>query len=107
MAKRKNSFRGALPILLTVLALLALLLWFFTAVGSLKNGNNEENCRRQEDALRRAAVACYASEGVYPPSLDYLTEYYGVQIDTSRYSVFYQVFADNLMPDITVVEKRA
>ena len=54
-------------------------------------------------ALRRGCVACYAAEGVYPPNLDYLKEHYGVQVDDARYVVIYSVFADNLMPDITVL----
>ncbi|MBQ5667230.1 MAG: hypothetical protein IIV40_03545 [Oscillospiraceae bacterium] len=45
------------------------------------------------------------SEGIYPPSWNYLEEHYGVQIDHSRYVVSYTVFAENLMPDITVLEK--
>ena len=48
-------------------------------------------------------MACYAAEGVYPPNLDYLKEHYGVQVDDARYVVIYSVFADNLMPDITVL----
>ena len=48
-------------------------------------------------------VACYSSEGIYPPNLDYLKERYGVQVDETRYTVMYDVFADNLMPDITVL----
>ena len=49
-------------------------------------------------------MACYAAEGAYPPSLEYLKEHYGVQIDGERYTVHYMVIADNLMPDITVLE---
>ena len=49
-------------------------------------------------------MACYAAEGAYPTSLDYLKERYGVQIDEERYTVYYSAFAENLMPDITVLE---
>jgi hypothetical protein len=42
-------------------------------------------------------------EGVYPPTIEYIEEYYGIQIDREQYAVFYDIFADNLMPDITVV----
>ena len=59
-----------------------------------------------EDALRRAAVACYAAEGIYPPDISYLEEHYGIQIDKDRFAVYYDVFASNLMPDITVIEKQ-
>ena len=78
---------------------------FLYGLTNLSNGNSDEGRRRLEDALRRAAVACYASEGIYPPSWNYLEEHYGVQIDHSRYVVSYTVFAENLMPDITVLEK--
>lgn len=54
------------------------------------------------DALRRASVQCYAIEGRYPPSVEYLEKHYGIQIDRERYDVFYSGFASNFMPDITV-----
>ena len=54
------------------------------------------------DAIRRASVQCYAIEGRYPPSVDYLEENYGILIDRDKYDVFYSGFASNFMPDITV-----
>ena len=57
----------------------------------------------QEQAIRRGCTACYAAEGMYPPSLDYLRTRYGVQIDETRYAVGYSVIGEKkLMPDITV-----
>ena len=96
--------RVCLGIFIPVLAF-GVMLWFFTAVNHLKNGQGEEGRQQLENSIRRAAVACYAAEGIYPPTLDYLTEHYGVQIDKAHYQVFYEIFADNLMPDITVLEK--
>lgn len=84
---------------------LAILLWFFTAMGNLSRDSGEEGREQLESALRRAAVACYAAEGVYPPTMDYLTAHYGVQVEEEKYVVFYEIFASNLMPDITVLEK--
>jgi hypothetical protein len=52
-----------------------------------------------------AATACYAIEGAYPPTVEYLTGKYGVTVDSSRFAVFYEVFAENLMPEISVKEK--
>ena len=105
MRQKTTTFSFWLPILLVAVILLALLLWFFTAVNHLGDGQHEEGRVQLETALRRATVACYATEGIYPPTLDYLKEHYGIQIDESRYSVFYEIFADNLMPDITVLVK--
>ena len=67
--------------------------------------SSAENLRMTEDSLRRAVVSCYALEGQYPPDIAYLQEYYGLQIDTNRYLVHYEIFAENMMPDITVLER--
>ena len=45
--------------------------------------------RLLRDGITRACVQCYAIEGRYPPSVQYLQEHYGVQIDEDRYYVFY------------------
>ncbi|MBE5766408.1 MAG: hypothetical protein E7335_04460 [Clostridiales bacterium] len=87
-----------------VLAILVLVC-FLSAVSNLTSGRQSEDMDKLEDVLRRAAVACYAAEGIYPPDLEYLQEHYGVQIDERRYVVDYVAIADNLMPDITILEK--
>ncbi len=90
---------------LAACTVLALLLWFFAALGSLESAQQSLGRTRLEDALRQASVACYAQEGFYPPNLDYLCQHYGIQVDAARYTVFYEVVAENLMPSITVLEK--
>ena len=91
------------PVLL-VPAVLAVLLIFMSALSNLQDGRVRERRQQLEDAVRRSAVACYAAEGIYPPTLEYLEEHYGVQVDRERYTVIYEVFASNLMPDVTVLE---
>ena len=107
MGGRGKKRWGALKGLAAGLLILAASLWFFTALSALEAGRGDEGRQQLETALRRAAVACYAAEGVYPPTLDYLTDHYGVQIEEKRYLVFYEIFADNLMPDITVLERES
>lgn len=105
MGKTKN-IRRTFAVLLAVLVLILGLLWLFSAVNGLHRDSSYEGCRQLELALRRAAVACYAAEGIYPPTLDYLTEHFGIQIQ-DKYIVHYEIFASNLMPEITVLEKGA
>lgn len=105
MKQKRKRLRFWLPLFLVAVIMSALLLWFFPAVEHLRAGQHEEGRAQLEVALRRATVACYATEGIYPPTLDYLMQHYGIQIDKSRYSVFYEIFADNLMPEITVLVK--
>ena len=85
------------------IAAVVVLLCFMAAVHHLDRGQSEEGRRQLEESLRRAAVAYYAAEGVYPPTLEELTRYGGVRIDGEHSRVFYEGFADNLMPDITVL----
>jgi hypothetical protein len=87
------------------LALLLMLSFLLLGVSRLDAGYANAGKAQLEEALRRASVACYATEGRYPPSLAYLTEHYGVQVDEARYTVFYEVVAENWMPEITVLEK--
>ncbi len=106
MKKRKNPWKALLKGLLLPAAAAAVLLFFAAAVNSLDSGRETEGLRQLEDALHRGCVACYAAEGTYPPTLEYLEERYGIQIDETRYTVYYEIFAENLMPNITVLEKK-
>ena len=90
--------------LLTPLLAVVVLLGFSAALGNLNTGRAEEDRAQLETAIRRSCVACFAAEGSYPQDLQYLQDHYGLQIDEDRYAVFYDVFAENLMPDITVLE---
>lgn len=104
--KKHSRIRPLVSSVILPLIAATVLLFFLTALGNLGDGQRSEGKAQLEAALHRAAVACYACEGIYPPSLDYLIEHYGIQIDDSRYLVVYEAFAENLMPDITVLEKQ-
>lgn len=97
--KPKNRWFGILVTLAVFLIVLAAL-----AVGTvnLSGDTGQEGQRATQQAIERAAVLCYATEGFYPPSLQYIEENYGVQIDSKRYTIQYEVFASNVMPVIRV-----
>lgn len=103
MRKRRNPWLGMLRGLLLPAAAAVALVMFAAALDGLSTGRDAEDLRQLEEALRRGCAACYAAEGVYPPNLEYLEDHYGIRVDEERYAVFYSAFADNLMPDITVV----
>lgn len=83
----------------------AVLLCFLLALSGLSRGQRREGARQLEQAVRRTAAGCYASEGFYPPSVDYMVAHCGLQYNGRVYTVHYEVFASNLMPEITVLEK--
>ena len=87
MKRRRNGLPSLLGGLLVPVIAAAALLCFATALDSLDSGRAEEDLRQLEETLRRGCVACYAAEGVYPPSIDYLKDHYGLQVDEARYTV--------------------
>lgn len=76
---------------------------FLNGIGSFLSRTRLEGAKTLQAAVNRACVQCYAIEGRYPPSVEYLEEHYGIRIDEKRYAVFYNGFASNIMPEITVV----
>ena len=100
--RAKNSILAAI---LMPTVCVAVLLFFLSGISNVSHSRDGEEKRRLEDAIRRNAVACYAAEGMSPPDLEYLEEHYGIQINRERFDVIYQPIAENLMPDITVIEK--
>ena len=96
----RNSAAGYL---FSILALLLCLGMFITFSNSIARRTRSEKLSALEEAIRRASVQCYAIEGRYPPSVEYLEEHYGISIDRSQYHVFYDGWASNLMPDITIL----
>lgn len=102
--KKNSRISNALRALLLPAAAALVVVVLAAAVSNLQTGQDREGRKQLEDTIRRAAVTCYATEGIYPPTLKYLEKHYGVQVDTKRYTVDYRVFAENLVPDITVLE---
>ena len=49
---------------------------------------------------------CYAIEGSYPESLQYLKDNYGLTYDEEKYFIDYQVLGSNILPDVTIIDRR-
>ena len=105
MRSRKSSFaRGLLISLIVFVVLIYGGVSLFRGVGTASSAAQTELVR---SAVRRAAVTCYAVEGAYPTTLDYLKNHYGLVYDEDNYFVLYNAFASNIMPEIRVTEKGA
>lgn len=88
---------------LSVLIFLILLFLFYRGFVSVSSLQIEEQQTSLENALQQNIVHCYAVEGVYPPSLSYLEENYGITYDHSLFFVDYRPLGANLLPQVTVV----
>ncbi|PNV62680.1 hypothetical protein C0033_06510 [Clostridium sp. chh4-2] len=103
MVEKKKEKRSIIGILLSAVLFAAVLCIFWLGVSFFSAKADEKGADTLRRGISRASVQCYAIEGRYPPSVAYLEENYGIQIDESRYNVFYSGFASNIMPEITVI----
>lgn len=106
MRKKENRFLSfLLEYGITFVLFGVVALFCVNGVQSTEVKQKEEALRIAEESIMRGVVRCYAQEGFYPPDYEYLKENYGIRVDEEKFAVFYSVFASNMMPDVTVVEK--
>lgn len=87
--------------LLCIVLVLAAAVLLANRIGTAQGTAETEIVR---DAVKNAALTCYAVEGAYPDSVDYLREHYRLAYDEDRYLITYDAFASNMIPDIWVTE---
>ena len=52
--------------------------------------------------VEKYVIQCYATEGSYPPNIDYLSEHYGLILDKDKYIYEYEAVAENISPVIRI-----
>lgn len=99
--KERGRTKGyhALLISICMLLLMFFLIWKTSDIVQSKDAELLDN------AINRAVVNCYAIEGRYPESLEYLINHYGVIINEETYLVRYEIFASNIKPNVNVIIK--
>ena len=96
--RTRKRMAGLLAIVLVVM-----LVWLSSnAIGASLREQGELSVR---NAILNSAKQCCAIEGAYPSSLAYLEENYGLVVNRSDYAITYEVFADNVMPNVVVLAK--
>ncbi|MBQ3378933.1 MAG: hypothetical protein IJG50_03605 [Clostridia bacterium] len=104
--KRKYRKRWAwVPFALSMALFVVVALWAMSGVQQAAEASERDGLRQAELAVRRAAVSCYAVEGAYPATYDALKSASGIAVDEEKYIVYYEIFASNIMPEITVVRR--
>jgi hypothetical protein len=93
--------RRWIAILLAAVLLLALILGPIS--GQISRDLAQQSSQTVRDAVLRSAVQCYAVEGAYPSSLEYLEKHYGLVINHRKYIVSYDAYASNLAPNVRVL----
>lgn len=104
--KKKEFSPGQLLLPASFGIFLLVFFLFFKGVGSVSQTASDQQLESLKQAIQRSAVHCYAVEGAYPESLDYLKEHYGITYDPEKYIVDYEIIGSNLMPDVKVFARK-
>ena len=91
-----------MPAMILFVAIMGILFHGFDDASQTSTAEGE---RMLKESLQHAVVSCYALEGAYPENVEYIQKHYGVQIDESKYIVHYEIFAENILPEITVLAR--
>ena len=94
----KNNILGIAFFILVVVII-------YCGIENTGQKSSAEEIRTAKESVMRAVTACYAIEGSYPESYEYLKENYGVSVNESKYTVFYNIFASNILPDVEIIER--
>ena len=104
--RRRKRLLSWLPTLLGLAVFAAVAVWMVQGVREAAEVSDREGLRLAEQAVRQAAVSCFALEGTYPATYEELKASSGIAVDEEKYKVFYEIFASNIMPEITVLERQ-
>ncbi|MCL2694214.1 MAG: hypothetical protein FWE60_03815, partial [Oscillospiraceae bacterium] len=101
---KKN--KSTLPLTLAgIAAFAAVAVFVLVMLGGAVSTSEREALTAVRNNVMRAVVSCYAYEGFYPDSLEYLEENYNLVINKSKYVVWLNPVGSNIIPAISV-EKR-
>ena len=100
--KRKNR-TSLLWILCAALLTAGIAVYTYPGPGGRERA--DDAARSIKDTIGRRALQCYVIEGAYPPDLAYLEENYGLVLNKEDYLIVYDVFAENLPPEVRVIAR--
>ncbi len=103
VGKRESSIPSIIGKLVKVIIVFAILFIFFIGINEISSGNVERQQESLQEAVERDIVQCYSLEGIYPPSLEYLEDHYGLIYDKKLFFIDYRPVASNIYPEVTIL----
>jgi len=105
MQNKRKSKSDISAVMITLAGFALLLIFVIVMLNNAAETSWKEARQAAEDSVIRAVVSCYAYEGVYPDNIEYLIENYNLVIDEQKYLIHYEKMADNLMPNIIIMDR--
>lgn len=95
----KQLLAWILPLLFFVAILCVFLISFLKTTSESKG----QQLILTQKAFEKAVTNCYATEGSYPQTSEYIEKNYGVYVDHSLYIVDYEAIGSNVRPTIKII----
>lgn len=98
----KRIFSSATFSVVIFITVLVIFIGGISAISSSSIVNDKEIL---SDAIERDIVHCYCVEGMYPPSVKYMENHYGLTYDKDKFIVDYEYIGSNIKPNVMIVQK--
>lgn len=89
----------------SIIFFLAVIGLFLYGISAVSNSPVNDEKEILTNAINKDIVHCYAIEGMYPPSLSYIEENYGLTYDHEDYMIDYDIVGSNIMPTVMIIER--
>ena len=103
--EKPSILRKIQKLSLPLIGFILLFIVFIKGIASVSETTIDKQKESLTTALNRSITQCYAVEGTYPPSLEYIEDHYGLTYDHDKFFVDYQVYGANMYPTVTVLTK--
>lgn len=99
---KKRIFSSFTISIVIFVAIIVLFIYGISAVSNSSVVNDQEILAK---AIDRDIVHCYCVEGMYPPSVKYMQDHYGLIYDEDKFIVDYEYIGSNIIPKVTIIRK--
>lgn len=101
---KKQKHKIAFSLIFPLVTFIVIFSMFYYGITQVSLASDREMLKGLETTIHRDIIHCYATEGMYPPSIEYLENNYGLAYDHSKFQINYTPIAANLLPEVEIVE---
>lgn len=103
---KKAFIKRVLSYIIPLTLFAAMIVWLVLALNNASVSSDKRALSDLKTTIENNITMCYSIEGAYPENVDYLCKNYGLIFDKEKYIVHYEIFASNIRPTVTILERR-
>lgn len=92
--------------MLSAIVFVVIVVVFIVCISSVSKNSTQRQKKLLNDALMNDITFCYATEGRYPESIEYLKKNYALTYDEDKFYVDYRTYGSNIRPEVMIIEKK-